>query len=592
MNPWKNVHELEGWSGPWSRVGLIGLLLAGCDGEASDISTHRPVEAVARDGGSPAPSHAVSSSVAADDAGGIPPALEQQDSGPAPVTPPPFEGDSEPPLSWSGAPLYSDYVRLTHPQWDNSVMANLRLDAPTGFLTSVSPDVLLRYSNNEEMLLVRSDLAFDYQAAAARIAERVTADAEALGKVSTTREPEPFIAEVGRRFYRRPLTSAERATYLALYETGASLPSAGRDEFAAGVQLLLEVWMQAPSFLYRVEHSEGLLNGYELATRLAFLLTDTTPSDALLAAAEAGELDTAAGVTRAAAELIASDEAALVFRRFHDETYGLRGLTSAHFDDSFGLPTDVGSRVLEATHAFFDRQWREHLGLRELFLSQTGFTDAELAGLYDVPPSSADGPQPFTLGDSRRGVFAQLSFLMLGSAGETPGAFRRGATFAKHVLCLPLVQAAEVPPPLPTPLEPGLSNRERASQVVASSACTVCHRYMDPFGFAFENFDGLGRQRTEDNGRPVDTTGVYPFAPSKPFADSTELMAILAESPLAHDCYAKNLTEFALARTLTEADAVLVEQLGALSFEQDAPLTGLVEALVGSETFRSSGGTP
>lgn len=575
-------------------MGLLGFLVAGCDGSASAISTHRPVEAIDRDrdGGGPATIDATSGPLAVDDAGGTPTPIDEEDGGPAAINPPPFEGDAEPPLSWSGAPLYSDYVRLTHQQWENSVVANLRLAAPTGFLASALSDIPLRYSNNESMLIVSGDLASDYQAAAANVAERVTADAEALGKVSATRDPATFVAEVGRRFYRRPLTAAEHATYLALYETGASLSSGARDEFAAGAQLLLEVWMQAPSFLYRVEHSEGLLNGYEMATRLALLLTDSTPSEALLAAAEAGELDTAAGVTRAAAELISSDEAALVFGRFHVETYGLRSLTSVQFDDSLGLPADVGRRALEATHASFERQWREQLGLRELFLSQTAFTDAPLAGLYDVPPPSEDGSQMFTFDDSRRGVFVQLPFLMLGSVNETPNAFRRGATFAKYVLCLPLVQSPEVSPPPPPSPELGLTNRERSSQIVASPACTACHRYIDPFGFAFENFDGLGRQRTQDNGKPVDTTGAYPFAPSRPFADSTQLMAILAESPLAHDCYAKNLTEFALARSLTETDAALVEQLGALSFEQDAPLTRLVEALVSSETFRSSGGTP
>src|SRR5690606_13113738 len=141
-----------------------------------------------------------------------------------------------------------------HQQWENSVVANLHLDAPTGFLTELVPDVVLRYSNNEEMLKVGAVLLADYQVAAANIAKRVTADADALGKVSTAREPEAFIAEVGRRFYRRPLTSAERATYLELYETGAGLASADQDQFAAGAQMLLEVWIQAPSFLYRVEH--------------------------------------------------------------------------------------------------------------------------------------------------------------------------------------------------------------------------------------------------------------------------------------------------------------------------------------------------
>src|SRR5690606_30611427 len=199
-----------------------------------------------------------------------------------------------------------------------------------------------------------------------------------------------------------------------------------QDEFAAGVQLLLEVWMQAPSSLYRVAHSEGLLNGYELATRLSYLLTDNTPSDALLAAAEAGELDTAAGVQRAAAELVASAAATPVFRRFHDETFVPRGLTSVQFDDSLGLTADLKSRLQQAAHAFFDRQFREQLGLRELLLSQTAFADSELAKLYEVPAPSGSAVAPVTLTDARRGVFAQLLFLMRYSSNETPNAFMRG----------------------------------------------------------------------------------------------------------------------------------------------------------------------
>lgn len=600
MNPWKNVHKFDGWSTPL----LITVLLAGCESEAPSFSVRRGAEVVLQDGGGSVSSNTVTSQTATVvDDGGSAPAGFEADSGANGTDTPPLgcgsdvgsdvdsDCESEPALPWNGAPLYSHYVRLTHQQWENSIVANLRLDAPTGFLTMLAPDVVGGYSNNEEMLRVGGALVTDYQAAAASIAERVTADAEALSNVSASREPETFIAEVGRRFYRRPLASAELATYLALYETGAGLAAAGQDDFAAGVQLLLEVWMQAPSFIYRVEQSEGLLNGYEMATRLAYLLTDTTPSEALLAAAEAGELDSAAGVAQAAEELLATPQATLVFRRFHDETFWLGALETLQFADSFGLPSDLGSTLREAAHAFFDRQFREQLGLRELFLSQTAFVNTELAGLYDVSAPSTDALEAFTLGASRRGVFAQLPFLILSSHDETPNAFRRGALFTKHVLCQELVQLPSVQPVPPTP-EPGLTNRERSSQLVASEACMTCHQYIDPFGFAFENFDGLGRERTQDNGLPVDTTGTYPFATTKQFANSTELMAILAESPLVHDCYAKHLTEFALGRTLTEADAALVAQLGALSLSQDEPLTGLVEALAASETFRSSGATP
>src|SRR5690606_5609345 len=206
-------------------------------GGGASIGTHRPDETAASDAGSTAPSDDVTSRPAVGDGGASSPTLDQDAAAPTTDQPLP-DGDSEPPLSWDGTPDYSNYVRLTHQQWENSVVANLRLDAPTGFLTKLSPDPYLRYSNNEETLRVGDTLLAEYQVAAANIAARVTADANALRKVSAASEPEAFIAEVGRRFYRRPLTSAEQATYLALYETGAGLASVGQDEFAAGVQLL------------------------------------------------------------------------------------------------------------------------------------------------------------------------------------------------------------------------------------------------------------------------------------------------------------------------------------------------------------------
>jgi hypothetical protein len=160
--------------------------------------------------------------------------------------------------------------------------------------------------------------------------------------------------------------------------------------------------------------------------------------------------------------------------------------------------------------------------------------------------------------------------------------------FTNYVLCQTLSEPATVSPVVPA-VDPSLTNRERSSQLVAGADCQGCHHAIDPFGFAFENFDGYGRERTEDNGSPVDTKGVYPFASNPPFADSTELMSILAESRLAHGCYSRQLTEFSLGRVLSATDAPLVAELQALSLGQNESLAGLVTALVGSETFRSSG---
>lgn len=501
-------------------------------------------------------------------------------------------GEGERELTLDGAPLYSDYVRLTHLQWENSVVDNLRLDAPTGQFEILTPDPTWRYSNNEAVLSVVGTLVEDYQTAAESIAQRIVTDAAALDRLSVSRDPATFIAEVGRRFYRRPLTSAEQAAYGVLFETGATLADGGEDQFAAGVRLLLQAWMQAPSFLYRVEHSEGLLDGYEVATRLSYLLTDSTPSESLLDAAAAGALGSVEGVAAAASELLQSPRAAFVFRRFHGETYGLSRVKNLQVDAGLGLEPDLNDRLLEASNRFFDRLLAEGLGLRELLSSEVVYADPTLATLYGVPAPASGGFEPIEVGGARRGFFAQLPLLMVDSEGTAPNPFVRGSTLATYVLCQPYV-AHPQDVPFTDPLDgDSLTNRQYTTQLVSEPACMACHQYFDPLGYAFENFDGLGRERATDNGFAVDTTGVYPFAEGPQFADSKELMAILAQSRLAHGCYAKQLAEFGLARGLSPQDASLVEGLQNESLQQNASLTDLVVALVTSETFRSAGVAP
>lgn len=503
---------------------------------------------------------------------------------------PPAGSETWPALD--GTASTSNYVRLTHLQWENSVIDNLRLDAPTGYLETLTPDAAnQRYTNNQEVLRVGDALLADYQAAAESIAERVATDATLLGEVSSAREPAAFIAEVGRRFYRRPLTAAEQATFLTLFDTGASLAEAGADSFAAGAQMLLQVWIQAPNFVYRVEHSDDLLSGYEVATRLALLLTDSTPSDALLDAAAAGELDTADGVESAAVALLATPRAESVWRRFHDETYGLGRLMTLEFDASLGLGTSLNADLVEVAHRFFDRQFRDQLGLRALLLSNVGYVSAGLAPLYDVDPPAVGEFDDVVFSTNRLGFFAQLPALMIDSVGETPNAFRRGGVFTRYVLCQPNVEPPPTTPLLPLPPESTITNREYSRRLVAEDDCQQCHQYMDPFGLAFENFDGLGRERSTDHGLPVDTSGTYPYADNVTFADSADLMRILAESPLAHRCYSQELTEFGLGRALGSTDEALVAELHARSLNDDESLTGLVIALVRSDTFRSAGGS-
>jgi hypothetical protein len=177
----------------------------------------------------------------------------------------------------------------------------------------------------------------------------------------------------------------------------------------------------------------------------------------------------------------------------------------------------------------------------------------------------------------------QVPFLLLSGFEREPNSIRRGIAVQLCVLCRELGTPA-ISTPIPA-LAPNQTNRERIS-TFTDSCGFGCHReYINPLGFAFESFDGLGQERRIDNGSPVDTSGSYPFAEGvKDFADAKELMSILAKSERAHTCYAKKITGYALQRDLVEQDSALVETLakgnGADSIKE------LVVSLVESPAFR------
>ena len=111
----------------------------------------------------------------------------------------------------------------------------------------------------------------------------MTATDAALATVYSGTDAAGFITTLGRRAYRRPLTTAEQSTYMTLYNTGSTLTGT-RSAFAKGASLVIRAMLQSPYFLYRTElgANGAPLSGYEMAAKLSLWLRGTTPSDALL----------------------------------------------------------------------------------------------------------------------------------------------------------------------------------------------------------------------------------------------------------------------------------------------------------------------
>jgi hypothetical protein len=497
-----------------------------------------------------------------------------------------------------GTPIYSHYVRLTHRQWENSVRDLLKLAAApglTGTFTGDPPEGT--FSNNERALFVTANLRSDYERAAEDLAKRVAGDATARAAiVANGTNAANFIKAFGRRAYRRPLDASEQQRYEALFASAATLYPSG-DAFANGVELVVRAMLQSPHFVYRTElgSDNAPLSGWEVASKLSFLLHDTIPSDSLLDAAERGELGTAEGIVKVAQAMLEEPVAVSVIGRYHDELFGMFRYESIE-KDRMRFPEynpAMNAEFAEADRLFFESIYKGGQGLREILLSQTGFVTASTAPLYGVT-ASGSGLQPVALGPERTGFFTRLGFLAYNANLRDPDPIHRGVDINHRLLCGTLVAPGGVIPQLP-PQMAGQTNRERVTAHTGVNTCGAgCHSVIiNPLGFSLENFDAIGRKRDMDNGKPVDTADAYALATGLiQFSGAPQLMTLLAEAPETHACYARHLGEFTLARDLGESDRGLVEELTTASVSGAGPIKTMLLAAVRSPRFSTrNGGT-
>jgi hypothetical protein len=474
-------------------------------------------------------------------------------------------------------------MRLTNSQWQRAVTDVLRLDAPGNLAGGFVGPVLgvAAFDNNERLLHVGGAEFVDFEQGAEAPAALATGTLEALERLHAGTEAAGFVTTVGRRIFRRPLTAQEQTRYEGAFATGEEIYGAG---FEKGAAFVIRAMLQSPHFLYRSELGPGSepLSGLEIASKLSFWLRDTTPTDAELDAAEAGEMESVDQIEALTRQMLEEPDAPPVLQNFHRQLYNLDrllGITKLVAPD---YTEAVAADLSVVTQAFFARVFEGDQGLREILTSPRGFVTPALAPLYGIEPAP-DGVQDMDLPASRVGYFMQVPWLLSLGFDQDPNTIYRGLELLFGVLCSNLPPPSGLPPPLPD-LQQGQTNRQRI-QDLTTPCGAACHAdYINPLGFAFEAFDGLGREREVDNGQPVDATGVYPFDGGHAFDGAKELMQLMAEGTQAPTCYAKNLSSYGLQRDIAEADRPLLTELAPVSREES--LKELIVSLVLSPAFR------
>jgi hypothetical protein len=489
-----------------------------------------------------------------------------------------------------GPANYYRFIKLTNDQYANSVQSLLSLPARPAevetFLDAVKGTT--DFANNEQLLSVDTRAWSDYQAAAESLAKKVSSDSALLGKLYTGTDAAGFIKAVGRRFYRRPLTSAEQSTYVTLFN-GAASYSGTLSAFAKGAGVVLETMMQSPNFLYRSElgAAGAPLSAYEIAAKLSLWLRDKTPEDAILdAAGGSGKYDTADGAA-ALAQKFADDAASkAVMRKFHRDFLRFGKFSELSKVGVSNYDPAINDDLEESAYLFFDRVFNSQ-GVKDIFLSTKGFVSSRMATLMGIS-APASGFEERDMGANRMGYFTQLPFLMLYAHNDQPSSILRGVDIALDVLCAPLGAFNGVIPTLPDVL-PGETNRTRVNKFTMGCGQTCHNDMINPLGFTFDNFDGMGAYRTQEkNGSQmldIDPSGSFTFMDgTKSYKNATELMQVLAATQQTHMCYSKRLAGYGLQRNIVPADVPMLTTLATAS--QAGSVKQLIVALAKQDAFR------
>lgn len=452
---------------------------------------------------------------------------------------------------------------------------------------------------------VTSPLVQRYMSAAEALAAKAARNSDSLAPCPGGSDPArcgaEFVERFGRRAFRRPLTDSERVALRAAYDAGAA-----SGDRAAGVRLVIEVALQSPQFLYRLEapgagDAPRRLDAYELATRLSFFLWATTPDDALLAEAEAGGLARAEDVERVARRMLADPRAIDGLRSFHRQWLGLSELETHSKDGELGrqFTPELRAAMVEETLRF---STEAVLGggdtVRTLLTSRASWVDASLASLYGVAAPAKPFERVELPRDRRAGLLTQASLLTRLSDADQTSPVMRGKFVREKLLCQiipPPPANVVITPPKPDPTR---STKERFVQHRADPACAGCHTLMDPIGFGFEHYDAIGAWRGADGAFPVDATGEL-FGTDDAdgaFDGVVELAQRLAPSREVRRCMTKQWFRYALGRSEREEDTASIDAAFRWFEGTGFDVRELIVALTTTDAFLyaapSGGGAP
>lgn len=405
---------------------------------------------------------------------------------------------------------------------------------------------------------------------------------------------ERILSSLARQAYRRPIESGDLSALMSMYDIGSE-----RDGFEGGIEQAIRALLVAPSFLFRIEQdpagagpdSVHAISDIELASRLSFFLWSSLPDDALLKAAEQGQLSHPGEIERQVRRMLRDRRATALVGNFAGQWLELRKVARAKPDEVL-FPTfdaDLRFAMRRETELFFWDILSNNRSVLELLDSDRTFLNDRLAEHYGLP--GVHGPQfrEVRLEDPRRGgLLGHGSILTVTSYPNRTSVVIRGKWVLDNLFGMP---PPPPPPDIPELEEAAQDGKERTLRelMVAHSrspTCASCHVRMDPIGFALENYDAIGRWRKMDGDAEIDPSGSLPGGVA--FDGPEELKHVF--STVFRDAFVKTVAEklltYAIGRGLEYYDRAAVRKIARDAKQSGFRLDDMVVSVTKSMPFQ------
>ncbi len=413
-----------------------------------------------------------------------------------------------------------------------------------------------------------------------------------------------YASEVLRKFmtraFRRPVDDAEVAKMVDFHNSI-------RDEFPTFEETIRETLAMVliqPDFLYHLEPAgitKRAIGSRELASRLSYFLWSTMPDEALTKLADDGALNDPIVIAAEVQRMLNDPLTQTFVRQFTDQWLHLDYVDSIAVNRDYypGFDDSLKQHMRGETQAFFAELIREDLSAMNLLSSQFTMLNEPLAKHYGMEGVLGREFRRVELQpDSHRGgLLGHASILLSNSTGADSHVVRRAVWIRDRLLN----DRPAPPPPDTPPLDDAdpkfakLSVREQLEIHRDREACASCHRGIDPWGIALENFDAVGLWRNEIRRKvgnefetlPVKAADVLPGDQKLEGVESLKRYLTTARKDDFARSLVTRLVTYALGRRMELSDQATIDELMEGFAANDYRLRGLILSIVTSDLFQT-----